>query len=72
MAFVFQSTPVAIIKAKSATSTDMFTIHGVTTDTTTVVNAATQINKLLAIGDKAIAGDEYMTRTLTEEVIDDE
>ena len=72
MALIFQSTPVATIKGKSTTSTDTYTIRGVTAGVTTVANAATQINKILDIGGKAIAGDENMTRSITEEVIDDE
>lgn len=72
MAFVFNSKPVATIKAKDATSTDMYTIYGCTTATTTPVNAATQINKILDIGGLEIAADEYMSRTITEEVVDNE
>lgn len=72
MALMFQSTSVATIKAKSSTSTDMFTVPGVTTDSTTVANAATQINKLLDIVGFEIAGDEYMTRTITEEAVDND
>lgn len=72
MAFVFNQKPVATIKARSATSSDTYTINGVTTANTTPANAATQINKLLAVGDQAIAGDEYMSRVYVEEVVDNE
>ena len=71
MAMVFQSLTTATIRAKSATSTDMFSFAGVTADTTTADNAANQINKILAIGDKAIVADEYMYRTLKQEVVDE-
>ena len=72
MAFVFNQKPVATIKARSATSSDTYTINGVTTANTTPANAAEQINKLLAVGDQAIAGDEYMSRIYVEEVVDNE
>lgn len=50
MAFVFQSKPVAVIKAQEADSTRTYTINGVTTDVTTPDAAAEQINKLYNIG----------------------
>lgn len=71
MAMVFQAPTVATIRAMSATSTKMFTIEGVTADTTTADNAATQINKLLAIGGKEIVADEHMYRTLKQEVVEE-
>ena len=70
MALGFQSKPVATIKAKSAASTDMFTINGCTTGNTTPENAATQINKLLNVGGQAIVADTNMKRIQTEEVVD--
>lgn len=70
MAFVFKQKPVATIKARSATSTDSYIINGVTTAATTTVNAAEQINKILAIGDQEIAVDKYMSRNYTEEVVE--
>lgn len=72
MALVFDTKPVASIKAKDATSTNMYTIPGVTTASTTPANAATQINKLLAVGGKAIVADSNMKRVITEEAIDNE
>ena len=71
MASTFNFKPVATLKAQSATSTDMFTIHGVTTATTTPDNAATQVNKILGIVGKSVITDK-MTRTITEEATDDE
>lgn len=71
MAMVFQAPTVATIRAMSATSDVMYTINGVTADATTADNAANQINKLLAIGDKEIAADEHMYRTLKQEVVEE-
>lgn len=72
MAFVFNQKPVATIKARSATSTDSYTINGVTTAATTPVNAAEQINKILDIGGQEIAADTHMSRVYTEEVVNNE
>lgn len=72
MALQFQSTPVATIKGKAVNSDTKYTIPGVTAGTTTVANAATQINKILGIGGHAIAADEYMTRDIHQEAVDDE
>jgi len=71
MAMVFQAPKVATIRAMSATSSDMYTIAGVTADTTTATNAATQINKILGIGNLEIVADEHMTRTIKEEVVEE-
>ena len=70
MALGFNSKPVATIKAKSATGSDMFTVSGCTTGNTTPENAATQINKLLNIGGQSIVADTNMKRIQTEEVVD--
>ena len=70
MAFVFNQKPVATIKARSTTSTDTFTINGVTTVTTTPLYAATQINKILAIVGKSV-GAEGMTRSIYQEAIEE-
>lgn len=72
MAFAFNFKPVATLKAKSSTSADMFTLHGVTTADTTPAIAATQVNKILSIVGKEVVGDEYMTRTIVQESVDDE
>lgn len=72
MALIFQNKPVATIKAKSATGQTMYTINGVTQASTTPANAAVQINKILDIAGFAVAADENMTRTITEEVVDNE
>ena len=70
MSFVFQSKPTATIKAMSATSTDMFTIPGVASTITSADNAASQINKILAIGNKEIVADEHMTLSDTKEAVE--
>lgn len=72
MALAFENLVSATIKAKDATSTDMFTIPGVTVGSTTPANAAEQINKLLAIGNKAVVADVNMKRVITQEAIDNE
>ncbi|MBR0290175.1 MAG: hypothetical protein IJQ82_14455 [Selenomonadaceae bacterium] len=69
MALEFTNTNVATIKAKS-TEGAFISTPGVTTDTITPAQAATQINKILAIGGKAIVADINMTRTRGEEVVD--
>ena len=71
MAMVFQSVVTATIRAKSATSTDTYSIPGVTAGTTTATNAATQINKIFDIGGLAIVADEYMYRTIKQEVVEE-
>ena len=72
MASTFNFKPVATLKAQSETSsTETFTFHGVTTANTTPDNAATQINKILGLVGKS-ATTEKMTRTITEEAVDDE
>lgn len=72
MSFSFKQKPVAVIKGKSATSTDTFTINGVNASCSSATDAATQINKILGICGKAIAGDENMTLTQVKEAVEDE
>lgn len=71
MALVFKEVSTATIKIQDATSTDMFTIPGVTTGTTTAVNAAEQINKILDIAGFEAEANNKMSRVLTEEVVND-
>lgn len=71
MALAFNNKPVATIKAKAADGTEIITISGVTTAATTPENAATQINKILDIGGRAIVADENMTRIRTEEAVNE-
>ena len=72
MATAFNFKPVATLKAQSAIdSKETFTFQGVTTATTTPTNAATQINKILGLVGKSATTDK-MTRTITEEAVDDE
>lgn len=72
MALVFQQKPVATIKGKATNSQDVYTINGVTTASTTLANAAAQINKILGCVGRSIAADENMTRALTEGAVDNE
>lgn len=66
---IFQTKPVATIKAKTVGSTETTTINGVTTGNTTPENAASQINKVLNIVGKEI-GTSGMIRVQTEEAVD--
>lgn len=70
MALEFQSIAVATIKGTATNSEKTYTIKGVTANATTVANAATQINKILGIGNLAIAADETMTRTIEQEAVE--
>lgn len=72
MSFSFQTKPVATIKGRSTTSTDTYTINGVNASCSSATDAATEINKVLGICGKAIAGDEYMTLNITKEAVEDE
>ena len=70
MAFTFQNKPTATIRAKSASSTEILSIAGVNVTENSADTAATQINKLLAIGGLSIVADASMKRITTEEVVD--
>ena len=67
MAWVFNTKQSAAVHAQLANSTTMYTVYGCTTASTTPDNAATQINKLLDVGDKAIVVNEKMYRDSKEE-----
>lgn len=71
MALSFNTKPVATIKARSTEGT-LITTPGCTTENITPAQAAAQINKILAIGGKAIVADTHMTRSQFEEAVDDE
>ena len=71
MALVFNTKPVAVLKAsdnrdRSATRT----ITGITTANTTPDNAAAQVNKLLGIAGEGIVANEKMTIVETKEAVD--
>lgn len=70
MAYIFNIKQCATLKGKSGTG-DSLSIPGVTTANITPQQAATQVNKILAIGGKTILADETMSRVQTEEVISD-
>ena len=69
MAFVFQSKPVAQIKAQEFDSTKTFTINGVTKDVTTPDDAAEQINKLFGIAGLSV-GASGMIHIEQKEAVD--
>ena len=72
MALTFNTKPVATIKARS-TDASFISVPGCTTSNAlTPAQAAVQINKILAVGGKAIVADSHMTRSQFEEVVDDE
>ena len=68
MAYVFNTKPVATITAKQVGDKDL-TIPGVTNATTTADNAATQINKILAVAGREISANG-MIRTQVEEAVE--
>lgn len=72
MAYIFETTPTATIKGKSPTSTDEYSLKGINSSLNSATDAATEINKLLAVYGKTIAGDEYMKMTITKEAEEEE
>lgn len=70
MAWVFDTKQSAVVHAQLANSTSMLAVYGCTTASTTPENAATQINKLLDIGGKAIVVNDKMYRDSKEEAVD--
>ena len=70
MAWTFDTKQSAVIHAQLANSTSMYSVYGCTTASTTPENAATQINKLLDVGGKAIVVNSKMYRSSTEEAVD--
>lgn len=71
MAYQFKTTPSATVKGKSTTSTDNYTIKGINSSISSATEAATEINKVLDIFGKQIAGDDYMTLTIVKEAEED-
>lgn len=71
MSLAFNTKPTATVKAKS-TEGGFISMSGCTNGPTTPANAANQMNKILDIGGKAVVADKNMTRTQTEEVVEDE
>ena len=70
MAWVFDTKQSAVVHAQLANSTSMISIYGCTITSTTPENAATQINKLLDVGGKAIIVNDKMYRSTTEEAVE--
>lgn len=69
MAYTFNTKPVATIKAKQVGESADITMPGVTTASTTPDNAATQINKILAVAGREISANG-MIRTQVEEAVE--
>ena len=73
MAYGFTRSKKATLKGRATTGMDDYTIANVSSsDTITPAIAATQANKLLAVFGKEIAGDDHMSRTIKENVEEDE
>lgn len=64
MAFIFQTKKVATLTATVAGSSKQLNIQGCNPDETSADNAAAQVNKVLAIGGKAIVADVRMSLDL--------
>lgn len=69
MAYTFNTKPVATIKAKQVGESADIMMPGVTTASTTPDNAATQINKILAVAGREISANG-MIRTQVEEAVE--
>ena len=68
---VFQSKPVATIKARDATDSDVVhSMPGVTRGNTTLENAAAQINKILDVVGKEVSVSG-MQRVIIEEGVEE-
>lgn len=72
MAYTFQTTPTATVKGKSPTSTEEYSLKGINSSLSSATDTATEINKLLTVYGKSIAGDENMKMTITKEAEEDE
>lgn len=72
MAYQFKTTPSATVKGRATTSTDTYTIKGINSSLSSATETATEINKVLDIFGKQIAGDDYMTLTIVKEAEEDE
>ena len=72
MALMFNTKPVATIKAKKTGTTDFISMGGCTTGSISPAAAAAQMNKILTVIGQSVTADQSITRTQTEEVVDDE
>ena len=66
----FEAKLTGTIKAALVGESDSISVAGVTTVATTQENAATQINKILAVADK-VCSPLKMTRTIVQQGEDD-
>lgn len=72
MALVFIKKPVGTLKARLTGTTTTVSVPGVTTADTTPDNAATQVNKLFALGGKTIVADDNMEILEKKEAVNNE
>lgn len=72
MAYNFETTPTATVKGRSTTSTDEYSLKGINSSLTSATDTATEINKLLKVYGKSIAGDEHMKMTITKQAEEEE
>lgn len=70
MAFTFNTKPVATIRAKVTGTSDSVTFQGTNPAETSPDNAAAQINKVLALTGTKKVQAAGMTRTRSEEAIE--
>ncbi|MBQ3444254.1 MAG: hypothetical protein IJG33_13525 [Selenomonadaceae bacterium] len=69
MAFNFQTKKTATLTATLAGSTKQINVPGVNPDETSADNAASQLNKILAIGNKAVVADNRMILDIKKGVV---
>lgn len=67
---MFSNSPVAKLRIRESSSTRMFNVYGVNSQTEDETTAATQTNKLFAIAGLSVTGDEQTTLTIEKVVID--
>lgn len=71
MALAFNNKPITTIKARVTGTTENVAFAGCTADNSlTPADAATQMNKILAIVGKTVTADTNMVRTQVQEVVD--
>lgn len=66
---MFTNAPVGKLKIRDATSSKMFTIHGVNAQIDSENTAATQANKIFAIASMSVVGDSQTTLTIEKVVV---
>lgn len=72
MAYSFQTTPTATVKGKAPNSEDTYSLKGINSSLSSATDAATEINKLLAVYGKSIVANDAMTMTITKDAEEDD